>query len=264
MRPEDRARAVQYAISRGRRAAPGGWRVANQVRGGARRKGVCRAPLFPRAWAARLACVVHVAVVSMLLAPFARADAQDTTIAAPRREASTSRHLLVGDLAFELRSPLRGTLSMGLADGRRVVAIDVRSTDARRWADSALRLLARRPPRPRRVRKGRAAASSGPDSAPAATRLRAILEEPGVGAGSMILTRTDSAGETRWSLYAADGELAEVRQVLEAEEARVLARVVRQGAIAAAPPALAKPKAKKRRLPAKPAPAVSRPPGAAR
>lgn len=51
-------------------------------------------------------------------------------------------------------------------------------------------------------------------------------------------------------LYSADGELAEVRQELEAGEARVLASIIRRAAIVSAPPPLRKPRRGTARPPA--------------
>ena len=126
---------------------------------------------------------------------------------------------LFGEVAVILTSEERGTLAIGIAGPIRSLSLSIRTTDARRWADSASRLLA--PPR--------AARRDAPDSH-IVRRSRAVLEEPGVGAGSLILARTDSGGAQRFSLFADDGELNPIRQALDRDEAMIFVRLVRRAA----------------------------------
>lgn len=169
----------------------------------------------------------------------------------PAQGAARARRTLFGDVAVELRSPDRGTLSIGVADARNSLTLDVRATDARRWSETATRLIdavaraervrAQRTRAAERTKNSKKKASAG-ENTPVAdartdttSRERAMLEEPGIGAGSLVLSRADSAGVTRWLLFASDAELTQVRQLLEPDEARTLARIVRAAAIAAAP-----------------------------
>ncbi|MEO7966312.1 MAG: hypothetical protein ABIT38_20615 [Gemmatimonadaceae bacterium] len=161
------------------------------------------------------------------------------------QESKTLRHALFGDVAVELRSPSSGTLGIGVADARHAVTLDVRATDARRWSDSVMGLIrqsaavanARRVRQAHTKRKSASAATSSlPDeSGDVQKRERAILEEPGVGSGSLLLSRIDSAGTSSWLLYASDADLVEIRQLLDADEARTLARIIRSAALSAAP-----------------------------
>ncbi|MCC6927982.1 MAG: hypothetical protein IT359_03215 [Gemmatimonadaceae bacterium] len=154
---------------------------------------------------------------------------------------------LVGDVALVVRDQGDGTLAIGAAGAARSVLLRVRTSDARRWADSALRLLAAPIPRAGRralARAGkRAAPTPEPNDTTASVRARAVLEEPGVGAGTLDLTRLDSAGSRRWILFIDDAELSPLRSALERDEARALARLVRR---ASSPPARG-PAAKQRR-----------------
>lgn len=162
---------------------------------------------------------------------------------------------LFGDVALDFRFPGDGLLAIGAADATHAFTIQVLARDARRWADSASRILARRPQAARAAGKGRARGAELPPR-----RWRAVLEEPGVGGGSLVLARVDSAGRTYWTLFAADAELSRVRQTLEASEARTLVGLVRRAAIAASPTPRARPPAKPRpRTPAK-RPPSRRPP----
>ena len=143
--------------------------------------------------------------------------------------------ILLGDVALEFRTDGVGTLSIAAAGAARAVALDVRATDARRWADSASRLL-----RPAPVRK-RSTNDVVQHSA-------AELEEPGAGAGTLRLTRFDSAGTRTFILFVADADLAGVRQELSAADVTTLARLVRRWSALALPPRKAPPaKAKSRR-----------------
>lgn len=130
----------------------------------------------------------------------------------------------MGDIALVMRLDGEGTLALGAAGARRTLSLSVRASDARRWADSAARLLVP-PPRPRRGR-----GTTPKDSVPSVQRARAILEEPGVGAGSFVLTRVDSAGTRSFLLFIDDAELDPLRQLLEPSEASTLVRLVRKAA----------------------------------
>ena len=192
---------------------------------------------------ARLRVATPVAVLLLALsAPVAAAQA-------PARPPVPARRALFGDLAIELRSPSVGALAIGAADERNALTLDVRASDARRWADSAARILARPRTQRRRVspRAAKARGKGTPDeSVDVVRRWRAVLEEPGVGQGSFVLVRVDSAGVSSWLLYAADADLTEMRQTLELSEARTLVSIVRRTAVAALPPPAPR---KRKRLP---------------
>lgn len=142
---------------------------------------------------------------------------------------------LIGDIALILRTDTPGTLRIGVAGASRSLSLSVRATDARRWADSASRLLA--PARRPRARAARA--SSARDTS---VRQRAVLEEPGVGAGTFVLLRIDSAATRRYMLFVDDATLQGIRQPLEADEAKLLIRIVKRSAT---PPRAAAPAKKK-------------------
>ncbi len=135
---------------------------------------------------------------------------------------------LFGDVALELRSERTGTLLIGAAGPTNTLTLDVRATDARRWADSASRLLSGR-----RNRALRAGAKSGA----IVVRARAVLEEPGVGAGSLVLARSDSAGARTWLLFISGADFDGVRQSLDAAEAATLIKLLRRAAVIASHPA---------------------------
>lgn len=61
-------------------------------------------------------------------------------------------------------------------------------------------------------------------------RARVVLEEPGLGTGSLVLSRVDSAGTRQFLLYADDAQLKAIRQPMELDEARTLVRQVRRAA----------------------------------
>lgn len=134
-----------------------------------------------------------------------------------------------GDVAIVLRPASDGTIGIGVAGAARTLTLTVRATDARRWTDSATKLLV---PPPRRARRARVPNDS-------VQRVRVVLEEPGVGTGALVLSRIDSAGVRQFLLFADDAELKPVRQPLETEEARTFVRQLRRAAM---PPP--KPKAK--------------------
>jgi len=133
---------------------------------------------------------------------------------------------LLGDVALILRAEGPRSLRIAVAGPSRTLSLLVLNSDARRWADSAAALLApQRPPSAKAKRTARDGVQ----------RSRAILEEPGVGAGSFMLTRVDSAGVRRFLLFADDSALMGIRQPLAVEEARLLVRLVRRAATPAPP-----------------------------
>lgn len=158
------------------------------------------------------------------------AGAQDST-AAPAPVVRT----LMGDIALMMRRDASGTLDIGAAGAARTLTLSVRASDALRWADSASRLLV--PPRARRRRP-----APPNDSVPTVQRARAVLEEPGVGAGSFVLTRLDSAGARSFHLFIDDAELSPLRQPLEVSEATTLVRLMRKAAMRPKPSKVRKPK----------------------
>lgn len=158
-----------------------------------------------------------------------------------QERSSTVTRALIGEIALELRSTGNGSLLIGVSGPTKTVALDVRATDVVRWADSAARLVPVR--RAAVVRKPLATSAS-------VVLARALLEEPGVGAGSLILIRTDSAGARTWMLFASDAEFDGVRQPLESEEVVTTIRLMRRAAMAAAPaPKSKSPQRKRRTLP---------------
>lgn len=229
MHPENRVRPLPYAISM--------WHTVFHVLRTARIK----------RWFSRRGRAVGALVVCLMLLSGRDVGGQENVAA---------RRALFGDVALELRTPDRGSLAIGVADAHRAITLDVRATDARRWSDVAARLIANAArerllaARARRSAKKTKTVKTAPDSAREMSRGamandRVVLEEPGVGAGSLLLARADSAGIARWLLYVADADLAEIRQLLDDDEARTLVRIVRSAAIAAAPAPLRKPKKKR-------------------
>ncbi|HNV74944.1 MAG TPA: hypothetical protein PKH96_09735 [Gemmatimonadaceae bacterium] len=160
------------------------------------------------------------AIAACVLPLSSAARAQQSSAPAPSPVVRT----LMGDIALVMRLDGEGTLALGAAGARRTLSLSVRASDARRWADSAARLLVP-PPRPRRGR-----GTTPKDSVPSVQRARALLEEPGVGAGSFVLTRVDSAGTRSFLLFIDDAELDPLRQLLEPSEASTLVRLVRKAA----------------------------------
>lgn len=166
--------------------------------------------------------LVHLVVAVLLVVP----DSLGAQVArSPIRS-------FLGDVAVELRPAPDGTILIGVAGAPRTLVLTVRATDARRWADSAAKLLVPPPRRPRRTRIPN-------DSV---QRARVVLEEPGVGTASLVLSRLDSAGIRQFLLYADDAELKGIRQPLEAGEARTLVRLVRRAASPSPKPASRRPR----------------------
>lgn len=170
-----------------------------------------RTPLLSGARGRRLLPVLGAAL--LWLAPMA--EGQDTA-QAPRPPIRT----LFGDLALILRPAGDGTIGIGVAGAARTLTLTVRATDARRWADSATKLLV---PAPRRARRAKVPNDT-------VQRARVVLEEPGVGTASLVLSRIDSGGTRQFLLYADDAELVGIRQSLEADEVRTLVRLMRRAA----------------------------------
>ena len=141
---------------------------------------------------------------------------------------------LLGDVAVILRPGVDGALAVGIAGPARALTLTVRASDARRWADSASRLVVALPraptARPRAATGGRKGTAARPAPNDSATRARVVLEEPGIGAGSLVLSRVDSAGTRTFLLFADDAELTPIRQVLTLADARTLVRLVQRAA----------------------------------
>lgn len=174
----------------------------------------------------RLPLVLLVSVGTAVVAP--GASGQEITPPPARVLA----RLLVGEVALEFRTGAAGALAIGAAGDSSAVSIDVLGTDARRWADSAARLLL---PVRRRPARG----------APPVIRHRALLEEPGVGGGALDLVRTDSGGRSSYSLFVGDAALESVRYPLTADEARTVVRVVRRAALEVIPRRPAAPRSRR-------------------
>lgn len=138
------------------------------------------------------------------------------TAAAQSGQRSVLRQLY-GDLAFEVRTRGQGALTLGVADSRTTVVINLMATDVRRWADSATRVLAARPRRGQTV------------------KWEAVVAGPGVAAGSMALARTVSPGDTAIVLLVTDTAFRAVRTPLSMEEARALAAAMKRAANASLP-----------------------------
>ena len=134
---------------------------------------------------------------------------------------------VVGDLAVRLVRQPDGAVAVGLADSLASVSFVVRPTDLRRWTDTLARLVARPPATARRGRPAR--------------DLPVAVDEPGLGAGTLVVTRRDSAGRAWFRLFAADAALVPVRGVLSAREVRALVALVRR-ALPPAPPRRAQPR----------------------
>lgn len=152
-------------------------------------------------------------------------------VASPQATTPPSSRLLIGDAAIEIRSAEAGELHVAIADSERVLAITVLARDAKRWADSASLVLRVKASSRRTLREW-----------------TVLLEEPGIQAGSLSLTRRDGDAGTKWSLYLADREFEEIRLVLTPTEVRgVLAAMQRRAQ--AALPAPATPSRRPRKRP---------------
>lgn len=139
--------------------------------------------------------------------------------------------LLLGEAALELSPTDSQAIRIALADSARTIILTVLARDARRWSDS-LTLVVRLRPRSRRVPQ----------------EWRVILEEPGLEAGSMSVTRRDGETGSAWSLFVADKDFQSVRIPLEPDEVRALVAAMRRNVAAVLPPAARKKRAQ--RIPA--------------
>ena len=214
----------------------------------------CSAPGFRRWPTPRPSCASRVMrrlvqIAALTLALSRAAQGQEASSGAG---GGAPIRTLLGDVALVVRDQGDGTLAIGAAGAARSVLLRVRTSDARRWADSVTRLLAAPLPGARRrlaTRPGKGKAPAGePNDTTSAVRARALLEEPGVGAGTLAITRLDSAGSRRWLLFIDDAELSPLRATLERDETTTLARLMRR----AATPAVRRPAATPRRPAAKP------------
>ena len=125
---------------------------------------------------------------------------------------------LYGDLAFEARTKGQGSLTVGVADSRTSLVVTFMAIDLRRWSDSAVRVLAARPPR-----RGQPA------------KWEAVVAGPGVTAGSMSLARSISPTDTTIVLLVTDTSFRAVRTTLSATEATALAAAMKRAANASLP-----------------------------
>ena len=150
------------------------------------------------------------------------ARAQDATRSVLRQ--------LYGDLAFEVRTKGQGTVNVGAADARTTIVLTLMALDLRRWSDSVTRVLEARAPR-----RGQSATWN------------AVVNGPGVVAGSMALTRSITPGDTTIVLLITDTTFQGVRTPLSMYEARALAAAMKRAANASlptrVPPMKAAPKA---------------------
>lgn len=140
-----------------------------------------------------------------------------TTLGAQTGERSVLRQLY-GDLAFDVRTNGQGSVMVGVADARSSLVFTLLSLDLRRWSDSAIRVLAARPPR-----RGKTA------------KWEAVVAGPGVTAGSMSLARTIAPGDTTIILFVTDTAFRGMRTELSMEEARALAVAMKRAANASLP-----------------------------
>jgi len=131
----------------------------------------------------------------------------------------TTGRLLFGELAFEIRTTSDLMVRVGAADHARTITLLFLARDVKRWSDSASRLLA--------------AGSRRPSSADA--KWTATLDEPGIEAGALTLTKTRAAKEERWSLYVADRDFEGVRADIERDEVRALIGQLRRAAASVLP-----------------------------
>lgn len=138
------------------------------------------------------------------------------TLRAQTGERSVLRQLY-GDLAFEVRTKGQGSLDVGVADARTSLVFTLLAIDVRRWSDSATRVLSARP------RRG------------SIVKWEAVVEGPGVTAGSMSLARTIAPGDTSIVLLVTDTAFRGMRTALTMEEARALTAAMKRAANASLP-----------------------------
>ena len=154
----------------------------------------------------------------------------------------TTGRLLFGEVAFEIRTTSDLMVRVGAADRARTITLLLLARDVKKWTDSASRLLVARPRR----------ASSGRE------KWTATLDEPGIEAGALTLTKTREGKEERWSLYVSDRDFEGVGATLERDEVRALIGQLRRASASVLP----QPKKSTRRPPA--VKLQRPPPGAAR
>lgn len=118
---------------------------------------------------------------------------------------------LAGQVAIDVRVIGPGSLRIGAADDTRSIVMTVLQTDLRRWADSAGRVLAARPPR-----RGQS------------VHWEAVVAGPGVAAGSMALARTVAPGDTSLVLLITNADFEAVRTTLTLPEARGVVGAMRR------------------------------------
>jgi hypothetical protein len=131
----------------------------------------------------------------------------------------TTGRLLFGEVAVEIRTTSDLMVRVGAADGTQTITLLLLARDVKRWADSASRLLNIRPPRPSLVKQ----------------KWTATLDEPGIEAGALTLTKTREGKAERWSLYVADREFKGVGAAIERDEVRALIGQLRRASASVLP-----------------------------
>lgn len=135
-------------------------------------------------------------------------------------QSSTERVIwrsMLGSTAFDLRARQPGVVRIGVADEGGPMTLEFRSSDVRKFTDSATKVLSvrRRRPQPWSVR----------------------LEETGARNGALSLSFTPGEDEERpYRFFASDDAIRQVRESLTADEARLLVRHFRSAAASATPP----------------------------
>lgn len=125
---------------------------------------------------------------------------------------------MLGSTAFDLRARQPGVVRIGVADESGPMTLEFRSTDVRKFTDSATKALTarRRQPQPWSVR----------------------LEETGARNGALSVSFTPGENAERpYRFFASDDAIRQVRESLTADEARLLIRQFRSAAASATPPA---------------------------
>ena len=121
--------------------------------------------------------------------------------------------------ALEIRATEDGQLQVALADSERVLILTLVARDAKRWADSVALVL-----RARTISKR------------VPKEWTVMVEEPGLQAGSLILTRRDGEVGSRWTLSVADREFDQIRMTVDPGEVRALLAAMRRQVDAAVRP----------------------------
>jgi hypothetical protein len=123
---------------------------------------------------------------------------------------------LLGNTAFDIRARIPGTVRVGVADDEGPMTLEFHAADARRLADSTIKLMAVRRRRPK--------------------EWSVRIEEPGTQAGVASLSYTPAPDSTRpYLFFASDDAVRQVRQSLTVSEARMLMQRFRTAATAATP-----------------------------